>query len=276
MRSARIGRLSPATNPALAGSPQVFPLTRRSAWVRRSVWILTLPGLLLAGCAGGTVNEARLGQARDAEVTPRLDQQQATFTAAEFFPPTPTPTPVPPPPPTVESLVVTLSVGAGDVPQGSFASVPSDAGTVFAGALLNGLQAGQEIEAVWTDMFGNEVGTSRVAVEVDAGQQWVALPLRIGGLPPGDYAVYLFGQDRRLASLVFVVGPPGSGAQQFPPPPDNPQVSVQPTPAPAGNQGDRGRNRDDSGVVDPAAEGQGEPVYDPNTGQIVPATYPPR
>lgn len=222
--------------------------------------------LVLVACGGGTVNDARLGQARDAESSPELDPQQATFTAREFFPPTPTPTPAPPLPPTLESLAIARSVGAGDLPTESLASVPADTGIVYASALLNGVVAGQRVEAVWTDLFGNQLAVSTQEVAADAGQQWISLPYEMnGGLAPGDYAVYLFADDRRLGSLVFVVGPPGSGAQAFPPPPDNPQANAAPTAAP-NNGGNRGDRRNDN---------SGDQPIDPVTGQPVPTAFPP-
>jgi len=238
----------------------------RPAWA----W-LVIPGLVFAACSTGTVNDARVGQSRDAEASPRLDQQQSTKIAGEFFPPTPSPPPVPPPPPSLESLVITLNVGAGDVPQGSFGSVPANAGTIYATALLTELVPGQVIEAVLMDMLGNELGQARINIAVAAGQQWVALPFDMdGSLPAGDYAVYLFGQDRRLGSVVFVVAPPGSVAQEFGPPPENPQVNVQPTAilTPRSAQSDRGGD----GVADPPTAGAG--VGNPS-GEIVPATLQP-
>lgn len=275
MRSARTDPRSPATDrcrrPSASTSGRLGRCLRRGS----IVWVAVSATLLLSvACGGGSVNEARLGQARDAESSPELDPQQATYTATQFFPPTPTATPGPPQPPTLESLVVALNVGAGDAPAESLASVPADSGVVYASALLNQLAAGQQIEAVWTDMFGTEVGAAEREVAVDAGQQWVSLPFEMNGrLAPGDYAVYLFADDRRLGSLVFVVGPPGSGAQAFPPPPSHPQAVSQPTQPPTGQDGRRrdGGNGGGGDFVDPGAE----PVIDPNTGQPVVPTPPP-
>jgi len=277
MRSARTGRPSPAIEPTPQPAPAGFA-PRRTALGLLRCWAIALAlPILLAGCSGGSVNEARLGQARDAQATTQLDNQQATFTARQFFPPTPSPTAAPPPLPTLESLVITLGIGAGDAPQSNLASVPADTGVLYASASLHNLTAGQQIEAVWTDMFGTEVGTAAQEAPVDAGQQWISLPLEVNGrLAPGDYAVFLFVDDRPLGSLVFVVGPPGSVAQEFPPPPDNPQVGPDPT-QPTDNR--RGRDRDGDGWVDPVAEGDAPPaeqIIDPNTGQPAAPTFAPR
>lgn len=286
MRSAGTARRWPATS-RLRSVDRALDVGRGRR-LARSWWsaVAALPVLLvLAGCGGGSVNEARLGAARDAVASPRLDQQEATSTAREFFPPTPTPGPELPPPPTLESLVVTLGIGAGDSPQQNLASIPADTGTVYASAQLLGLVAGQRIDAVWTDAVSNEVGRSEQSVVANAGQQWVSLPLAVNGrLAPGDYAVYLFADGRRLGSVVFVVAPAGSVAQEFPPPPDNPRVSAQPTAA-ADRRGGQSRDQGGGGVVDPGVAGQAPTtpadggagiVSDPNAGPVVPPTYPPQ
>ncbi len=272
MRSAPTARRWPATERLPLGS---LPAPDRCRRARRFTAALPLI-VLLAGCGGGSVNDARLGAARDAQAPPRLDQQEATSTAAEYFPPTPTPPPHLPPPPTLDTLEVALSVGPGDVPQQNLASVPADAGTVYASALLSELVAGQRIDAVWTDAFSNEVGRSQQTVTGNAGQQWIALPLAMNGqLAAGEYAVYLFADGRRLGSVVFVVAPPGSVAQEFPPPPENPRVSVQPTAAPV-DQGGQPRDQN-GGVTNPTANGvQESSLGDPNAGQPVAPTYPPQ
>ena len=285
MRSARTDR---PTTPASA-SPSDSTLPVLPAIRRRSnllccpaarlvphlvvrVCLLSAVVSLLAACAGGSAEEARRGQARDAAATAELPERQATRVAERFFPLTPTPAPTPPPVPTLESLVITLGF-AGDAPQGSYASIPADA-AMSAGALLNGLFAGQVVTAAWTDGAGNNVGSTRVEITADTGRQWVALPLN-GSLPPGEYAVYLFVGERRLGSLVFGVTAPGTGPQLLPDPPANPQVQPE---APAGppNEGagepGRRRERDAQGQGGPA---YGDPVYDPNSGEIVPVTVTP-
>jgi hypothetical protein len=218
--------------------------------------------------------------------------EQATYTAQTFFPPTPTPGRLPPRTPTLESLVITLDFGGGDAPRGSYASVPADAGTVYAGALLNDLQAGQEITAIWTDADGSTIGSARLAIERDAARQWVGLPLRLSrSLAPGQYAVYIFAKERRLNSLVFTVTPPGTGPQPFPEPPADPQVNTQPTVAPAativvgegpdqGQRQGRGDGQPEMPVIPGPDRNDGGPVFevpviDRETGKIVMVTRVP-
>ena len=227
---------------------------------------------LLTGCASGVAEEARQGQARDAANAPGLPLQQATRTVERFFSPTPTPSPAPPPAPTLESLVITLGLAGGDAPQGSYASVPADARTVYAGALLNGVHAGQVVAARWVDAAGGTVGTSRVEIGDDGGQRWVALPLDLyGSLVPGEYAVYLFVGKQRLSSLVFQITPPGTGPQMLPELPANPSVdrggpgSIPNQGGAAGSEDPRRRdNRGDEGL-DPNSQ---DPMYgDPGLAQ---------
>jgi hypothetical protein len=233
---------------------------------------------VLVGCAGGSAEEARLGQAKDAGQRSVMAAEQATYTARTFFPPTATPGPQTPRTPFLESLVVTLDFGGDGVPRGSYASVPADVGTVYAGALLNDVQAGQEITAVWTDADGSTIGSARVKVERDAARQWVGLPLRLNrSLPPGDYAVYIFARDHQLNSLVFRVTAPGTGPQPFPDPPTDPQVNTQPTVEAVATEAvdDGGRRRDnqpDQSNSGPVFE---VPVIDGETGQIVMVTRVP-
>ncbi|MDP9364446.1 MAG: hypothetical protein M3Q10_09530 [Chloroflexota bacterium] len=234
---------------------------------------------ILSACAAGTADEARVGQARDAATDPDLPRQQSTRTAERFFPKTPTPTPAPPPPPTLGELVVTLGLDAGDAPQGSYLSVPADAGNVFAAALLNGVREGEVVSARWVDAAGNSVDTSRVEIDQDADQRWVALPFgAAGGVGPGEYAVYLYVGERRLSSLLFQVGPAGSGGQMLPARPENPNAD-RGGPGEVPNQRGGQPNQRDGGATgaDPNAQGpdygappaqnQQNPGQDPNAQQ---------
>ena len=249
MRSALIARPAPAAS------------LRRPAGAPRALLGLALV-LLLAGCASGTAEEARRRQERDAETSPALPQAPATHVVGRFFKPTPTPTKAPPAPPTLERLEVTTGLFSDNAPQGNYASVPADAGTVYVDALLHGLRAGHVLTATLTDAAFHPVATSEVEIDADAEQRWVALPFTLNGsLPPGEYAVFLFAGERRLNELAFTVTPPGSGSQLLPDPPANPSVD-QPAPggAPNAEDGNPRRRRDDA-----SGQGQGEPVYpDPN------------
>ena len=294
MRSARTDRQNAAINGPLGlGGPDraLLGVPRGNSAETLILWALTaLVGVfLLAGCASGSAEEARQGEARDAVKTPALPEAQATWTAKEFFPPTPTPGPLPPPLPTLESLQITTSVGAGGEPQGDFASVPADAGTVYADALLDGVHAGQVISARWVDAGGNTIATARVPIDADANQQWAALPLTLNGsLAPGEYAVYLYAGERRLNSVVFSVSPAGSGPQIFSDPPVNPQPdrggpSAILTPSDGG--GNRTRSQDNGGQIDPNSrdamygnpglDGNGQDSQDISPQEAEPVTLDP-
>lgn len=205
---------------------------------------------VLSGCNTGRVEEARRDQGRDAELTPQMPVQQATRIAERYFPASPTASPPPPLAPVVGLLAVTLDTAPDGSPRGSYASVPTDAGTLFASARLDDGAAGQLITAIWTDAFGNEIGQSDQDLTADAAVQWVALPLRLSsGLAPGEYAVWLFSDDERIGSLAFSLTAPGTAPQIYPDLPANPQLppaaptspSGAPTVAPAeGNRGGQG------------------------------------
>ncbi len=201
---------------------------RRVGAIGATVAILLM---LLAGCNAGGVNEARLDQQRDAEETPQMAVQQATRIAQRYFPATPAASPPPSLPPVVGMLAVTLAANGDGSPQGSYASVPTDAGTVLVSARLDDASAGQSIAAVWTDAFGNEIGRSDQELTADAAVQWVALPLQLSaGVAPGPYGVWLFADDNRIASLGFGLTAPGTAPQLYPDLPTNPQApAVAPT-----------------------------------------------
>ena len=264
MRSAPTIRPAPAASPRPASGPAVLPASplprsrspRRRAGTPRALLGL-MAVLLLAGCASGTAEEARRGQERDAEASAALPRAQATHVVGRFFKPTPTPTKAPPAPPTLERLEVTTGLFSDNAPQGNYASVPADAGTVYVDALLHGLRAGHVLTATLTDAAFRPVATAQVEIDADAEQRWVALPFTLdGSLPPGEYAVFLFAGERRLNELAFTVSSPGSGSQMLPDPPANPRVD-QPA---SGDDGNPRRRRED-----PGGQGEGDPVsQDPN------------
>lgn len=214
--------------------PRGTPLDRTSGAgfgaARRGLLALTVL-LVFAGCSTGRVNESRLDQARDAEQTPQMPVQQATRIAQRYFPASPPASPTVPLAPVVGFLAITLATNPDGSPQGSYASVPVDAGQVLAAARLHDATAGQLITAVWTDGFGNEAG--RVEQELAAGGpvQWITLPLGLSpSLSPGPYGVYIFADERQIASLGFNLTSPGSAPQIYPELPANPQApAAQPT-----------------------------------------------
>lgn len=204
--------------------------------------------IVLAGCNTGSMTEARRSQQFDAGEEARLTDKQATRTAETFFAPTATPTPSEPLPPTMESLVVTLGVGPDGAPSGSYLSVPTDAGVVYAAGLLRNVQAGQVVTAAWTDAFGNVYGTFEVELTADAASQWVVMPMQIGGATPGEFAVYFYGGGHQIGSLAFTITGAGSGAQLLPDPPANPQARATSVPrqssSESNNQGGNNQNSD--------------------------------
>lgn len=224
MRSAPTGHPAPEPDDRADGPIRARP---RPALPPALVLSLVLTTLLatLSGCATGRVEEARGGQARDAATDPSLPPQQATRTVERFFPTPERPTPTPLPMPTLGELVVTIGVDGGGAPQGSYAAVPADAGTVYAAALLGYTWDGQIVSARWVDATGITVNTVRVEIDGDATQRWVALPLGSpGSVALGEYAVYLYVGERRLSSLLFQVSPAGSGGVLLPPRPENPSA----------------------------------------------------
>lgn len=225
----------PRPEPTWPDPPQRRGTTLSAPALLRHIASAVLLAALLAACAGGSAEEARRERQRDLARPAVLGEAQATRLAEVYFPPTPSPTPPPPPPPALGALVVTLAVGTGNAPQGSYASVPADAGTVYAAARMTELAAGQRIEGIWTDAFGNEVGRSQVDAGGGGGEQWVAFPLRLGGaVPPGEYAIFIDVDGRRLGSLAFTITSPGSGPVALPELPADPQAPAPAQPPPQG------------------------------------------
>jgi hypothetical protein len=235
---------------------------------------LALALAALTACSSGDVDDARRGAAADRSGTPGLAAVQATRVAQQFKPATPATTPDPAtdstqaptanpdlPPTTLEALVVTLDLGPGNAPREQYASVPADAGTVFADALLHNLRAGQTVTAEWISANGASLGASQAEIPADMPQAWVALPLQLGGaVPPGDYAAFISVDGRSLNSIVFRVTSPGSGAQVLAPLPANPQVT----------EGGYEPGRDDPDgppdAEDDAGDGEGDAPIEPIEG----------
>lgn len=213
---------------------------------------------LLAGCNTGSVREARRAAERDAEMTPMMPLQQATRLAERYFPPTPTPTPAPPLYPFVGYLAITLGVNGDGSAQGMYASVPTDAGSVYGVAELQDASEGQVITGIFTDSFGTTVGESEVTLASSQSPQWVTLPVTVSpGLQPGPYALWVFADERRIGSVAFSLTAPGNAPQMYPELPANAQVSAPTQPA-------------KEQTKTPEAGSQ-EWVQDPDTGEWVPA-----
>jgi hypothetical protein len=210
--------------------------------------------LVLAGCSTGAARDAARDEARDAGLEDQLAAQQATRIVQKYFPPTGTPAPTQPPAPALGQIALTFGFRPDGTPDGSYASVPAGAGTVYVAARLTGLSVGQKVRAIVTDAWGNDVATPEVVIDPGAADRWLALPVGLPAeLAPGQYGAFVFADDRALGSLAFGVTGVGTSAQLLPERPANPQVrSTLPPPGAA-----------------PAAEQQA-----PADGQVAPTVAP--
>jgi hypothetical protein len=196
-----------------------------------------------------------MDEARDAGLEDQLAAQQATRMVQKYFPPTGTPAPTQPPAPALGQIALTFGFRPDGTPDGSYASVPAGAGTVYVAARLTGLSVGQKVRAIVTDAWGNDVATPEVVIDPGAADRWLALPVGLPAeLAPGQYGAFVFADDRALGSLAFGVTGVGTSAQLLPERPANPQVrSTLPPPgaAPAAEQ-------------QPPADGQVAPTVAPS------------
>lgn len=171
-------------------------------WIT-AVWALGLVGLMLAGCASGRADEARVFETREAEKSPVVAGLQATNVVRRFFMPTPTPLPTRTPLPTLATLTLATSLGSDNRPTNEVESIPQGS-SVYAVAEIHDLQPGEEVIAIWTTSDGGEVGRSSVPVDRGINAAWVPLQWN-ANVGPGTYAVYIYVDDRLLNSLVFRV-----------------------------------------------------------------------
>jgi hypothetical protein len=196
--------------------------------------------MVLAGCSSGAASDAVRDRARDAGLEDQLAAQQATRTVQRYFPPTGTPAPTAPPAPALGQTALTFGFRPDGTPDGSYASVPAGAGSVYVATQLTGLSVGQKVRAIITDAWGNEVARPEAVIDPGAADRWLALPVALPAeLAPGGYGVFVFVDDRPLGSLAFGVTGVGTSAQLLPEMPANPQVrSTVPPPgaAPAAGQ----------------------------------------
>ena len=181
--------------------------------------------VMLTGCSSGAARDAARDEARDAGLKDQLAAQQATRTVQRYFPPTGTPAPTKPPAPALGQIAMTFGFRPDGTPDGSYASVPAGAGTVYVATRLAGLSVGQKVRAVVTDGWGNDVATPEVVIDPGAADRWLALPVALPAeLAPGEYGVFVFADERPLGSLAFGVTGVGTSAQLLPDMPANPQV----------------------------------------------------
>jgi hypothetical protein len=209
---------------------------------RSARWGLTTLAVcvVLTACSSGTARDAARDEARDAGLEDELAAQQATRIVQKYFPPTGTPAPTQPPAPALGQIALTFGFRPDGTPDGSYASVPAGAGTVYVATRLTGLSVGQKVRAIVTDAWGNDVATPEVVIDPGAADRWLALSVGLPAeLAPGEYGAFVFADDRPLGSLAFAVTGVGTSAQLLPEMPANPQVrSTLPPPgaAPAGEQ----------------------------------------
>ena len=209
--------------PTVRQRPSSTPPRKPRSIAAGGVCLVIVVLLGLSACASGDATDAKRGESADAQRTPNVVAVQATEVARQIRPGTPVATATPRPVPTsLESLVLTMSLGPGNVPRDQYAAVPADAGTIYVTALLHHLHAGDTITAEWVTSAGAQVNTSSAPSPGDGDQAWIALPLNVGGLAPGDYAAFVSVEGRQLDSIVFRLLSAGSLAQVLPPLPDNP------------------------------------------------------
>ena len=190
--------------------------------------------MVLAGCSSGSARDAARDEARDAGLENQLAAQQATRIVQKYFPPTGTPAPTEPPAPALGQIALTFGFRSDGTPDGSYASVPAGAGTVYVATKLTGLSVGQKVRAIVIDAWGNDVAAPEAVIEPGAADRWLALPVSLSAeLAPGEYGVFVFADERALGSLAFGITGVGTSAQLLPEMPVNPQVS-NPQPPPGG------------------------------------------
>jgi len=159
--------------------------------------------LTLAGCATGSADEAHIAETREATQGAVLPEVQATNIVKEFFKPTSTPLPTMTPAPTLATLTLATQIGSDNRPLNEPGSVPQGS-QVYAVAELHDLSEGQTVTAVWTTSSGGEVGRSQVPVDRSLSATWVPLQW-VANVGYGNYAVYIYVDDKLLNSLVFTV-----------------------------------------------------------------------
>jgi hypothetical protein len=201
-RSAHIGLQSAGFEPAATLQPSMIKQRdRRSRTV--SLLAILLVTATLAGCASGNALEAEPFATRDAEETAVMPQAQQTAIIERFFPTPDKPTKDSTPIVTLESLVLTTSIGSNNEPRGEVRGV-SGAGTLYAAALVHDLTKGSVASAYWTNKADTVIYSSEISIDENAETRWLAFQWNIdGSLPPGDYAVYIYIDSWMLGSLVF-------------------------------------------------------------------------
>ncbi len=196
-----------------------LPSLRASSRRISGFLLVSLLLVTLAACSSGSAREAERSRDGDATSESVVSDRQATYSATLVA--QGTPTPLPERPPRVASLVLTTQVNGDGSPVGEYASVPSNAGTIYLAAQLTGMRDGRMAAALRdTSDQHNVLAYNEIEVDGGSGSGWVAVPIAMdGSLAPGDYPIWLIfdpgGEDEEwLLSMVFTVGSAGSGARQ--------------------------------------------------------------
>jgi len=93
-------------------------------------------------------------------------------------------------------VALTFGFRQDGTPDGSFASVPAGAGTVYVATKLTGLSVGQKVRAIVTDAWGNEVAAPEAVIDPGAADRWLALPVGLPAeLAPGEYGAFVFADE---------------------------------------------------------------------------------
>jgi hypothetical protein len=161
---------------------------------------------LLAGCAGGTKDDARQAAEREATEAAVVAAAEATQVFATYFAGTPSPQPSPTPAAKLASLVLSSRIGTDGAPGDNISGV-FGASRIYAAAQIAGLQRGWTVQAVWRRADGKQVAESSVELDSVVSPMWLAFPWDVpAGAPPGDYGVFIYINGELLESLAFRVG----------------------------------------------------------------------
>jgi hypothetical protein len=168
-----------------------------------SLLSLLLLAVSLTACASGNAREAEPFASKEAEKTEVVPGAHETAIVQRFFPTPGTPEPTSTPIVTLETLVLTTSLGSDNSPQQEVRGV-SGSGTLYADALVHNLTKGSVASAVWTNQDGVSIYSSDIPIKQNAESAWLPFQWNVDGtLPHGNYIVYIYVDDWLLNSLVF-------------------------------------------------------------------------
>ena len=174
--------------------------------------------VVLAGCSSGAARDAARDEARDAGLDDQLAAQQATRIVQKYFPPTGTPSPTEPPAPALGQVALTFGFRQDGTPDGSYASVPAGAGTVYVSDQTDGsicrTKGACGVPTPGATRWQRRRQSSTPARPI-AGSRFRSVS-RLKSLPGGIWRLYL-ADERALGSLAFGVTGMGTSSCGFPP-----------------------------------------------------------